>query len=66
MGVSVVLSLLVAGSGVAAGMAWQAFVAVLCTALLTHLGAFLKDHPVDSISFDTATVKRDEQTNKQP
>lgn len=50
--VSVVLALLVAGSGVAAGMHWQAFVSVLCMALLTHLGAFLKDHPVDAVTFD--------------
>lgn len=53
--VSVFLSLLVAGSGLSAGMQWRAFVAVLCTAMLTHLGTFLKDHPVDAISFGDDT-----------
>lgn len=57
--VSIVLSLLVAGSGLAAGIKWQAFVAVLCTALLTHVGAFLKDHPVDAITFDEDNQKSD-------
>lgn len=60
LAVSIFLSLLVAGAGVAAGMKWQAFVAVLCTALLTHVGAFLKDHPVDSIAFG------EDQTNSSP
>ncbi len=50
--IAIVLSFLVAGSGLAAGAHWQAFVAVLCTALLTHLGSFLKEHPVDDIAFD--------------
>lgn len=54
--VSLFLSLLVAGSGLAAGMKWQAFVAVFCTAALTHFGSFLQNHPVDDISFDTSKV----------
>ncbi len=55
MVVAIVLSFIVAGSGVAAGMHWQAFISVLCTALLTHMGAFLKDHPIEQVSFDTET-----------
>lgn len=53
--VSVILSLFVAMSGVAAGAGWKTFLAVLGSALVTHFGAFLKDHPVDQIQFsDTA------------
>ena len=62
LAVSVVLALLVAGSGLAAGMHWQAFISVLCMALLTHLGAFLKDHPVDAVSFDDG--KQDDSMKK--
>jgi hypothetical protein len=51
--VSIVLSLIVAGTGLCAGMHWQAFVAVLCTALGTHFCSFIKDHPIEQISFDT-------------
>lgn len=58
MVVTVVLSLVVAGAGVAAGMKWQSFVAVFCTALLTHFGSFIKDHPVDQITFDTETLTK--------
>lgn len=57
--VALFLSLLVAGSGLAAGMKWQAFIAVLCSAAVTHFGAFLKDHSVDSISFNTETITKD-------
>lgn len=48
---AIFMSLLVAGSGLAAGMKWQAFVAVFCMACATHFGAFLKDHPPDAVSF---------------
>lgn len=54
--ISLILSLLVSGSGLSAGMHWQAFVAVFCTSALTHLGAFLTQHPVDTISFDTTHI----------
>lgn len=58
--VAVVLSLFVAGTGVAAGMTWQAFVVVLSSALVTHFGAFLKDHPPETITFDsTPPIKLD-------
>jgi len=43
------LSALVAGAGLADGMTWHQFVAVFSAAALTHMGAFLKDHPVESI-----------------
>lgn len=47
--VAIVCGILTAGAGVAAGMKWQAFIAVLCTALLTNLGNFLVNHPIDDI-----------------
>jgi hypothetical protein len=57
--VSIVLSLIVAGAGVAAGIHWQAFVSVLCAALLTHFGSFLQQNPVEKIDFnDTAMITR--------
>lgn len=49
--VSLVLSLLVAGSAITAGASWEVFVATFCAAALTHLGAFLNEHPVDKIQF---------------
>ncbi len=61
--VSCLLSLLVAGSGLAEGMTWRSFVAVLCTAMITHLGAYLKDHPVESVSFDADQPKTQNETN---
>jgi hypothetical protein len=51
--IAILFGLLSAGAGVAAGMQWQAFIAVLCTSLATHLGAYLMKHPVDEISFDS-------------
>lgn len=51
--VAVILGLLSAGAGLAAGMHWQAFIAVLCTSLTTHLLAFLKEHPVESVKEET-------------
>jgi len=56
--VSVILSLFVAMAGVAGGITWQGFAAVLGTALVTHFGSFLKDHPVESIEFDTDTINK--------
>lgn len=50
--ISVFLSLIVAGAGLQAGSSWRAFFQIFCAALLTHVLAFLKDHPVDGISFD--------------
>jgi hypothetical protein len=47
--VTVVFSLLTAGAGLSQGMSWQAFTAVLCTALLTNLGAYLMKHPVEAV-----------------
>jgi len=47
--ISLGLSALVAGAGLADGMTWHQFVAVFSAAALTHMGAFLKDHPVESI-----------------
>lgn len=57
--VAVVFGLLSGGAGLAAGMSWQAFVAVLCTSLATHLGAYLMKHPVESIKDgDTTTLEK--------
>jgi len=49
--VALVLSLLVAGAALTVGGTWQVFVSVFCCAGVTHLGAFLKDHPVEQIDF---------------
>jgi hypothetical protein len=47
--IAVLLGTLSAGAGLAAGMKWQAFVAVLCTSLLTHIGAYLMKSPLDDV-----------------
>ena len=49
LSVAVLFGLLSAGAGLVAGMQWQAFVAVLCTSLATHLGAYLMKHPVEAV-----------------
>lgn len=64
--VSVVLSLAVGGAGVVEGASWRTFVAVFCAALVTHLGAFLKDHPVDCVEFDEQTVAKGETGATKP
>lgn len=45
--VSLILSFLVALSGLQAGMNWKQFVAVFGASAVTHLGAFLYQHPVE-------------------
>ena len=53
--VSIILSLMVAGSGLAVGTTWKQFVAVFCAAAVTHFGSFLKEHPIESIETTTIT-----------
>ena len=60
--VSIVLSVFVAMAGVVAGMTWHAFVAVLGAALVSHFGAFIFQHPVDKIEFDTETIVKSSTT----
>jgi len=60
--VSIVLSFFVAMAGVAAGMTWQAFIAVLGAALVTNFGAFIYQHPVEKIQFDTETIIKSSTT----
>lgn len=55
VGVSICLSLFVALAGVTAGMGWKPFLAVLGAALVSHFGAFIKDHPVEQIQFSDTT-----------
>ena len=50
--------LLSAGAGLVGDMGWKSFVAVLCVSLLTNLGNFLKQHPVEDIS-DTEFSSRE-------
>jgi len=54
--VALFLSLLVAGSGLAAGITWWQFAAIFCTAAVTHFGSFIKDHPIEKIEFDEFNV----------
>lgn len=51
--------LLSAGASLVDGMHWRAFVAVLCTSLLTNLLTYLKDHPVEAVKDgDTTTISK--------
>lgn len=49
-----------AGAGLAAGMQWQAFVAVLCTSLVTHVGAYLAKSPLDQVDDGNAEANQTE------
>jgi hypothetical protein len=55
---SVMFGFLCAGSGLAAGMKWQAFVAVLCTSLVTHIGAYLTKSPLDQVEDGDAAINQ--------
>lgn len=55
--IAILLSLLVAGSGLDSSWNWMSFVRVFCIACATHLGAYLKSHPVESIE-DTRVITR--------
>lgn len=57
--VSFVLSLCVAMAGVAAGITWQGFVAVLGAALVTHFGAYVHQNPVNKIEFETEFKRKE-------
>ena len=56
--VALVLSLLVAGSTYAAGGNLKAVIGAFCASMLTNFGAFLTNHPVDQVSFDTEQITR--------
>jgi hypothetical protein len=56
--VSLVLSLFVAGAGLSAGASWKVFLSVFCSAALTHLGSWLKDHPVEEVDLGTAVAAK--------
>ena len=60
--VALVLSAFVAGAGLTAGGGWRVVLSVFCTAALTHLGAWLKDHPVEQIDDLGAAVARKVQS----
>lgn len=47
--VSLALSLLVAGAAAASYGNWKTFCVAFCAASLTHFGAFVYQHPVDTI-----------------
>jgi hypothetical protein len=48
-GIAVLFGFLSAGSGLVGDMGWKSFVAVLCTSLVTNLGAYLMKHPIETI-----------------
>lgn len=56
---SIVFGLLSGCAGLAVGMSWQAFLAVVCTSLVTNMGAYLMKHPVENIADTTFTKKTD-------
>jgi hypothetical protein len=56
--ISIVLSLFVAMAGIAAGISWPQFLSILGAALVTHFGAYVTQHPVDKIKFDTTMVSK--------
>ncbi|MDE2100809.1 MAG: hypothetical protein KGL39_26420 [Patescibacteria group bacterium] len=49
LALSITLGCLSAGAGLAAGISWKGFTAVLCTSLLTHIGAYLTKSPLDQV-----------------
>lgn len=56
--VSLLLGVLSAGAGLAADMSWKAFCAVLCASVATHLIAYLKQHPVESVEDEKPKRRR--------
>lgn len=58
---SILMSLFVAGSGLTGNMGWRSFIAVFCTAAVTHFGAFIYQNPADKISFDTSQITKQDK-----
>lgn len=46
---SILLGVLSGCAGLAAGMSWQAFVAVVATSLVTHIAAYLSKSPLEDV-----------------
>lgn len=64
--VAILFSLFTAGAGVVAGMNVWAFVSVLCTSLVTNLGAYLMKHPVEDIDDGSAISLGDGPSSGNP
>lgn len=47
--IAIFCGVLTAGAGLMDSMSWKSFTAVLCTALLTNLLNFLRQHPVEAV-----------------
>lgn len=64
--VAIAFGLLSAGASIADGFRLTTFIAVLCTSLATHLGAYLMKHPVEEISeVNSASKTKTETENEQ-
>ena len=59
--IAVVFGLLSAGASLADGMHWRSFVAVLCTSLATHLGAYWMKHPVEEVVENGAESNKEDE-----
>ena len=46
---TIFLGILSGCAGLAAGMKWQAFLAVVATSLVTHIGAYLSKSPLEDV-----------------
>lgn len=62
--VATVFGLLSAGASLANGFHLPTFLAVLCTSLGTHLGAYLMKHPIEEISESEQNKQEQKQINK--
>lgn len=56
--IAVLLSLAVAGTGVAVGITWQGFIAIFSAAFVTHFGAYIAKHPIETIEMDDARAQQ--------
>ena len=61
--IALVLSALIGGAARYAGGDWEVFCAVFFSSAVTHFGAWMRQHPVESIVFDSD--RKDEEETKR-
>jgi len=56
--IQVLLGCLAAGAGLAAGVTWKQFVAILCTSLTTQLVGYLSKSPLEDVEDEAVKSAR--------
>jgi len=63
---TIALGFLSGCAGLAAGMSWQAFAAVVATSLVTHVTAYLQKSPLEDVEDNSDLTKTIEKFGQGP